>query len=196
MPIFAMFLQNYFTLMRKLGYVILFLVVLIPLSAQPRSEKWAKAVNSDYVENFFRIDDEFFRSANLSSNAFKELELLGILEVINLRTYHSDISASKGTNIKLYRVKMDAHHIREKDVIEVLRIINERNGKILVHCKHGSDRTGLIVAMYRIIFQNWSKKDAIDELVNGGYGYHTVFSNIPKFIENADIARIKNAVLE
>jgi Protein tyrosine/serine phosphatase len=182
--------------MRKLSSVILLLVVLLPLSAQTRNEKWAKSVKSDYVENFFQIDDEFFRSANLSNNAFKELESLEIMEVINLRSYHSDIRESKGTNVKLYRVKMDAHHIREKDVIEVLRIINKREGKILVHCKHGSDRTGLIVAMYRIIFQDWSKEDATNELVNGGYGYHTIFSNIPKFIENANIDRIKKAVLE
>ena len=180
--------------MRKLGFIIFFLIVQGSLSAQVRPENWAKAVSSDYLKNFYQVDDELFRSANPDNNGFKELELLNILEVINLRTYHSNVENIKGTTVKQYRVKMDAHHIKEKDVIKVLRIINARKGKMLVHCKHGSDRTGLIIAMYRIVFQEWSKEEATTELLNGGYGYHPIYSNIPKFIDKADIARIKEAV--
>ena len=181
----------------KIGCSFLLLLVFqLSLFGQTRPEKWAKPINSTYIENFYRIDDEFFRSGNPSSEAFRELEALGIMEVINLQTYHNDKDEAEGSAVELHRVKMNAHNIKEGDVIEVLRLIKNRNGKILVHCKHGSDRTGLIVAMYRIVFQGWSKEDATDELINGGYGYHRIFRNIPKFIEKVDISRIKAEVFQ
>ena len=62
------------------------------------------------------------------------------------------------------------------------------------HCWHGSDRTGLVSAMYRIVFGGWSKKEAIDELINGGYGYHSMYKNISEFIEKVDIVAIKQRV--
>ena len=175
----------------------LFLLITFQLSllGQARTERWAKPIIATYIENFYQIDDEFFRSGNPGKEAFLELESLGIMEVINLQTYHSDDNEAEGTNVTLHRVKMNAHRITEEDVVEVLRIIKDRKGKILIHCKHGSDRTGLIAAMYRIIFQGWTKEEATDELVNGGYGHHRIFKNIPKFIKKADIPRIKEAVM-
>jgi hypothetical protein len=48
--------------------------------------------------------------------------------------------------------------------------------------------------MYRIIFQNRSKQDAIDELIHGGYGFHTIYTNIPRLIESSDIEKIKKQI--
>ena len=175
----------------------IFLIITFQLSllGQTRPERWAKPVSATHIENFYQIDDEFFRSGNPSGEAFVELESLEIMEVINLQTYHSDDDEAEGSKVTLHRVKMNAHKITEEDVVEVLRLIKNRKGKILVHCKHGSDRTGLIVAMYRIVFQDWTKEDATDELINGGYGHHRIFRNIPKFINKADIPRIKEAIM-
>jgi Protein tyrosine/serine phosphatase len=175
--------------------ILLLITFHLSLFGQARPQRWAKPLSATYIENFFQIDDEFFRSGNPSKEAFRELESLGIMEVINLQTYHSDDDEAEGTKVTLHRVKMNAHRITEEDVVEVLRLIKDRKGKILIHCKHGSDRTGLIAAMYRVIFQGWTKEDATDELINGGYGHHRIFRNIPKFIEKADIPRIKEAVM-
>jgi len=44
------------------------------------------------------------------------------------------------------------------------------------------------------VFQNWSKEEAIEELMNGGYGYHAMYKNIPEFIRAADIESIRQRV--
>ena len=67
-------------------------------------------------------------------------------------------------------------------------------GPVLIHCWHGSDRTGLVSALYRIVSQGWSKEDAIDELMHGGYGHHSLYKNIPEFIRHADVEEIKRQV--
>ena len=36
-----------------------------------------------------------------------------------------------------------------------------------MHCYHGADRTGLVVAMYRVIYQGWSFDAARSEMIDG-----------------------------
>ena len=79
--------------------------------------------------------------------------------------------------------------------MNALRLLSdESQGPFLVHCQHGADRTGLVVAMYRIVFQGWTKEDAIAEMVDGGFGYHSIWSNLIQFIKKADIEKIKKEV--
>jgi hypothetical protein len=49
--------------------------------------------------------------------------------------------------------------------------------------------------MYRIVFENWTKEKALDELKNGNYGFHKQFKNIPGYIMNVNTDSIKKAVL-
>jgi tyrosine-protein phosphatase SIW14 len=151
-------------------------------------------VTSEHLRNFYRIDDTLYRSAQPDKKGFRELKDLGIKNVLSLRDYHSDEDA-EDTGLNLYRVKMEAGEIETAKVVEALRIIRSADGPVLVHCWHGSDRTGLVAAMYRVVFQNWSKEAAIDELMHGGYGYHALYKNIPEFIRGADIEGIKKQVL-
>ena len=98
--------------------------------------------------------------------------------------------------IKLYRLKMKAHSVSEDQLINALRIIKNRKGPIVFHCHHGSDRTGAVCAMYRIVFQGVSKQKAIQEMTEGGFGFHRIYKNIIRTIEKADIERIKREVLQ
>ena len=123
--------------------------------------------------------------------------LLGIKEVLNLRDWHSDKDDISDKNFLLHRIKINTGNITEEQVIEALQIIKNRKGPILIHCWHGSDRTGVIIASYRIIFNNWSKSQALDEMTNGGYGYHaTIYPELVTLVENLDINKIKHALLK
>ena len=53
---------------------------------------------------------------------------------------------------------------------------------VLVHCQHGADRTGTMCALYRILRQDWKVEDAITEMKDGGYGYHSIWFHLPRFI--------------
>ncbi|HEY6011981.1 MAG TPA: dual specificity protein phosphatase family protein, partial [Nitrospirota bacterium] len=158
-----------------------------------RSSKWATPVRSEYLRNFYKLDDKVYRSAQPDTKGFKELQALGIKNVLSFRDYRSDDNG-KDSGLNLYRVEMETGDITTEKVIEALRIIKNADGPILIHCWHGSDRTGLVSAMYRILFQGWSKDEAIDELMHGGYGYHSLYKNIPEFIQKADVEEIKRQV--
>jgi protein tyrosine phosphatase (PTP) superfamily phosphohydrolase (DUF442 family) len=162
-------------------------------TALERPGTWATPMHAEHLTNFYKIDDKVYRSAQPDKKGFKELASLGIRNVLSFRDYHSD-EDGKDLGFNLYRVKMEAGDITTDKVVEALRIIRNSEGPILIHCWHGSDRTGLVSAMYRIVFQGWSKEDANDELMHGGYGYHSMYRNIPEFIKQADIEAIKKQV--
>jgi len=162
--------------------------------AQDRPAAWATPVQSEHLKNFYKLDNKVYRSAQPNKKGFKELAALGIRNVLSFRDYHSD-DDGKNFGLNLFRVKMEAGDITLEKVVEALRVIRNSNGPILIHCWHGSDRTGLISAMYRIVFQNRSKDDAIEELMNGGYGYHSLYKNIPEFIRHVDVEEIRKLVL-
>ncbi|MEJ2202176.1 MAG: dual specificity protein phosphatase family protein [Desulfuromonadaceae bacterium] len=161
-------------------------------SSRPAS--WAVAQPAAELKNFYRLDAKVYRSAQPDEAGFAALEALGIRNILSLRQYHSDEELAPA-DFQLYRVKMYTRDIPSEQVIAALRIIRASEGPILIHCWHGADRTGLVSALYRMVFQGWSKADAIDELTNGGYGYHALFfSNITDFIKNADMKAIRAAV--
>lgn len=162
----------------------------------PRHQHWAQPVAAQHLKNFFRLDDKVYRSAQPDEKAFLELRKMGIRNVLNFRDHHSDDDKARGTGLRLFRIEMEAGDIETEQVIAALRIIRDADGPILIHCWHGSDRTGLISALYRIVFQGWSKDEAIDELVHGGFGYHSLYKNIPEYIRKTDVPVLRHAVLD
>jgi len=160
-----------------------------------RPAEWATAVPSGSLKNFYRLDEKVYRSAQPDRKGFEELKRLGIRNVLSFRDHHSDDKDAKGLGMKLHRVKMEAGEIKDEQVAEALRIIKTAKGPVLIHCWHGSDRTGLISAMFRILYQGWSKEEAIEELMKGGYGYHSLYGNIPEYIRKVNIENIRQRVL-
>jgi protein tyrosine/serine phosphatase len=139
----------------------------------------------------YQVDEGIYRSEQPDRKQFLLLEKYGIKEILNLRYWNSDVKYAKGANLTLHRVRMNAHDANDFDVVSALRIIKNRKGPILIHCHHGSDRTGLIVAMYKIVFLNEIKADAIEEMVNGGFGFHAIYDNIIRYVNNVNVDSIK-----
>ncbi|RDJ26709.1 protein-tyrosine-phosphatase [Bosea caraganae] len=156
--------------------------------------EWATPVAA--AMNLHRVTPMLFRSAQIHKGDVKAIRSLGVRTIVNLRAFHSDQRLPGLAGIRLVRIPMKTWHIEDEDVIAALRAIRaaEALGPVLLHCQHGADRTGVVTAMYRMVFQGWSREQALDELRNGGFGYHTMWRNIPRYLRNVDIAAIKRAL--
>lgn len=125
----------------------------------------------------------------------KNLARMGIKTVINLRVFHSDADEIKKTGLRLEELNVKPWHIEDEDVVSVLRSIKKRaNGPFLIHCWRGADRIGLMVAMFRMVEQGWTKEEAIQEMVGGGYGFHAKWRNIIAYVKKANVERIRTRV--
>ncbi len=111
------------------------------------------------------------------------LDSLGIKSILNLRADKSDAEIPGAEKFNLYSVKMHPYNLNSSEIKRALQIIDTAPKPLLVHCKHGADRTGVVIAFYRILIQYWSREEAIIEMKKGGYGFHKKYFNIPVFIK-------------
>lgn len=143
-------------------------------------------ITSSFYKNMYRVNEEIYRSEQPESSSNEELKKLGIKTILNLRDDKSDSLIFLNSDFNLINVKMDARRFKSKDVIKALEALKSAPKPILIHCKHGSDRTGLIVALYRITEENWPKEKAIFEMKRGGFGFHDKYQNIPRYIKRTN----------
>ena len=152
-----------------------------------------------YLYNGFRMTKiaNIFLWCCLCLKEIEQLNKIGIKTIINLRLWHSDRNKLTNTGIAEIRINMRAGKVTDEKIIQILKAIKNSPKPILIHCWHGSDRTGVVIAMYRLIFQNWTKKQVIDELMKPELEHHyNVYPNIQRYIEDADVEKIRQAVFE
>ena len=152
----------------------------------------AEAIALAGVPNLHKVSDKLYRSAQPTAEGMTNIVALGIKTVVNLRDNHSDSDEIGDLPLKARRIEIFTANMKDKYVDEFLSIVDDTNAvPILVHCQHGADRTGTMCAMYRILREGWTADDAIDEMKNGGFGYHSVWGNLPRFIRKSAEKRAK-----
>jgi protein tyrosine/serine phosphatase len=181
---------------RYLIFLFITLTIVSAVELRVRPSQWAQPIIGSSLDNLYKVSPGIYRSEQPNSKDFNDVVNLGIGEILSLREYHSDEDEAKAHKVILHRIKIDTSEIDENQIEEALRVIINRKSNILVHCWHGSDRTGAVIAAYRVVVEGWSKEEAIDELQNGDFGYHgTVYPNIVKLIEGLDVKNLRIALL-
>jgi protein tyrosine/serine phosphatase len=124
--------------------------------------------DSKYKElpKFHGVDDNLYRGAQPKKGGLARLAQLGVRTVINLRTSgdraRKEEIEARALGLQYYNVPLPWYgRPTDEQVQQVLQIITApENQPVFVHCSHGVDRTGLIVAVYRITKHGWTSADA------------------------------------
>jgi tyrosine-protein phosphatase SIW14 len=135
--------------------------------------------------NFAKVTDALYRGAQPSREGFIQLKAMGIKTIVDLRDHHSDIENLRGLGFRYAQVPCESLRPEETNVLAFLKIVTSLdNQPVFVHCMHGSDRTGMMVACYRMVVQGWDRQDSMAELPN--YGFHNIWLDIRIFLQNMD----------
>lgn len=153
-----------------------------------RNTSWGTPVSAEGLPNLFKVSDELYRSAQPTNGGLTTAKTMGIQTVISLRETPVDIKleAKEKTGLNLIHIPIKTWNITDANIMDVLIQYRDAPKPILIHCRHGADRTGFMTALYRIVVQGWDKDAAKKELLEGGYGFHTIWSNIPDSIDSLD----------
>lgn len=156
--------------------------------------QWAAPVDKSF--NLYRMQPDLYRSALPKADQQGELQRLKIATVINFYQ-RSDAEWLNDPSIRLIQQPLHADRVDDADVLQALRSIREAQarGPVLIHCKHGQNRTGLIAAMYRIVYQGWSKQQAIAEMRGGGFGGQERFEDAERYVREVDLTRFGQALV-
>lgn len=159
-----------------------------------RPATWAEKLQaSPHLPNLHRVTPTLYRGAQPADEGFSELKKMGVKTVVNLRDLHSDRSEAEQCGLGYVHVDEQAWNSEEEELLAVLRVmIDPERQPVFVHCQHGADRTGTSIAAYRVVVQGWSKQEAIREMTEGGFGFHSVWTNLIKSLEKLDVDRIRS----
>ena len=174
--------------------LLLFFCIISFAEAKADSLKNAEA----NITNFHVVDNGIYRGGRPTGGALRILQELGVKNVVDLQggdLKDSDFGWVAGViepgeepswiNYESRKVKslgmsfvhvplnsLDAISVDEGSGIgRLLKFISEpANQPVYIHCEHGVDRTGLVVALYRVYFDHWTRKAAHDEMVEMGHG--------------------------
>jgi len=153
---------------------------------------WAQPAEQPGLPNLHKVSDDLYRGAQPTVEGVEQLEALGVKTIINLRSSDTDRSLLTAPGIAYERIPMTAWRAQDEDVVRFLQIVSDQSRlPAFVHCRRGADRTGMMVAIYRIAVQGWEKEQAIAEMTQGGFRFNSGWQNLVWYIRDLDIDAIK-----
>jgi protein tyrosine/serine phosphatase len=115
------------------------------------------------------VNPDIFRGGQPTSDGFRVLSRLGIKTVLDLRSSAEQSAWEekliKSPSMRYVHVQFHGEAIPTQEQIEkALSVLEDHTqAPVFVHCHEGKDRTGMIIACYRISHDNWSNKKALEE---------------------------------
>lgn len=121
------------------------------------------------LPNFGCVNENLFRGAQPTTEGIKELAQRGVRTIIYLRAEGEKARAeellAQKEGIKFINVPLRNWFApKDEQINEILKQINAlENYPVFVHCRHGADRTGTVIAAYRISHDGWTAGQAKTE---------------------------------
>ena len=129
------------------------------------------------IKNFYQLNEHVYRGGQPTGAGFQYLAKLGVKTVIDLREADSrsreeeklvTAAGMKYVNVPMTGLKPPT----QEETSKVLTILEDGSaGPVFVHCKRGADRTGAVIAAYRIDHDGWDNAGALKEAMDRGMSF-------------------------
>lgn len=129
----------------------------------------ALAADVPGVGNFHQVNAKVYRGAQPSGQGFQSLAQMGVKTIIDLREPGSRANAEKREveQAGMHYINIPFSGYRapsDQQVAQVLALFDDpAAGAVFIHCRRGADRTGTVVACYRILHDHWTNQNALAE---------------------------------
>jgi tyrosine-protein phosphatase SIW14 len=139
------------------------------------------------IPNFGQVTPTLYRGGQPSAEGFEKLAHMGINIVVDTGRSKRDETLIK--NLGMVYVSLPWYCPFPKDEVfaRFIKITRENAGKkIFVHCRLGKDRTGMMIAAYRMGEQGWTAKEAMREMHEFGFRglHHLMCPGLARYEKN------------
>lgn len=157
------------------------------------------------LDNFWMFGPNLYRSGQPAAADYPMLaKKFGVRTIVNLDARNPEPTPDPALKIAVVNAGLSEMDIAagEDEIATALRAMHEgaRRGGVLVHCQWGSDRTGAVVALYRMLYQRWSREQALNEMIAGPFAFHGPLLWFPPgrsirgYVAQVDLARLRRGV--
>jgi tyrosine-protein phosphatase SIW14 len=146
-------------------------------SGSTRSQPHAPRVRGEKrkvkgIGNFGVVTPTLFRGAQPSKKGFKTLAQMGVDIVVDTRgnRTNSEGKEVRALGMKYVAIPWHCPFPHDDVFVRFLKLLEENpNKKVFVHCRLGDDRTGMMIASYRMAAEGWSADKAMLEMQHFGF---------------------------
>jgi tyrosine-protein phosphatase SIW14 len=145
------------------------------------------AVAKIRIDNFGRINANYFRGQQPEGRDYADLAAAGIKTVIDLQADGDNFDEAqrvKAAGMTFYRIPMTTHvWPTNEQLAEFLQIVNDpAQQPVYVHCKGGKHRTGIMTAVYRMELDGWTADRAFQEMKQYKFGFDFMHPEFKEFV--------------
>jgi uncharacterized protein (TIGR01244 family) len=142
---------------------------------------WAADTTAPGVPNFHQVNQNIYRGGQPTAEGWNSLAKLGVKTIVDLRledehSAQAEQRAVEAAGMRYINVPM--HGVvapPDEKISKVLSLFDaSSDGPVFVHCRRGADRTGTVVACYRIAHDHWGNRQALDEAKSYGMSWTQV----------------------
>lgn len=126
------------------------------------------------VGNAGEAAPELLRGAQPNDGGFANLAKMGVAIVVDLREGDRQSEREEVTKLGMKYVSIPWYCMRPNDAVvaEFLQLLRENPGeKVFVHCREGIDRTGMMIAAYRMTAGGRTAAQAMEEMQTYGFSF-------------------------
>lgn len=124
------------------------------------------------IPNLAQVEGTILRGGQPTADGFNWLKANGITRIVklNLEAEGSDDQAvALGIEVVYCPIDLDQQLVFRPKLETVNKAVDAIQPGTFIHCRHGEDRTGLIVGCYRVDKQGWNKDAALAEMKQRGF---------------------------
>jgi len=122
------------------------------------------------IPNFHQVNEHVLRGGQPAAESWPSLARLGVKTVIDLRREDEHSTAEEAQAVGAAGMNYVNVPMRgmssptNEQIVKVLSLLNDdSSGPVFVHCRRGADRTGTVIACYRIGHDQWDNQKALKE---------------------------------
>ncbi len=138
---------------------------------------------------FNRVNDGLYRGGQPKSGGYGILTAQGIRSIVCLRGNYTGIENEKkwaaDNGVAFFHIPLSVYKepTQEQALFFLETVLNRRNLPVFVHCANGRDRTGEMIAFYRVVADGWTIKNAYKEArAFGFFPYRGEEAEMKRFI--------------
>jgi protein tyrosine phosphatase (PTP) superfamily phosphohydrolase (DUF442 family) len=135
----------------------------------------ARRLTVTAVGNFAEVTPHLYRGAQPQAQGLESLAKMGINTIVDVRLTGADKERDHAKKLGMDLIALPWHCLFPKDdaIAKFLIYLREHpDKKVFVHCRYGDDRTGMMIAAYRMAAQGWTPDEARKEM--NAFGFHKV----------------------
>jgi tyrosine-protein phosphatase SIW14 len=152
-----------------------------------RSTAGVVNISTIRIDNFGRVNQNYYRGAQPEGRDYADLAALGIKTVINLTSddaQTNEESMVERAKMTYFEIPMTTHEPpTAAQLAQFMKIVNDpANQPVYVHCVGGRHRTGVMTAAYRMTQEGWSADRAFSEMKQYKFGADFLHPEFKKFV--------------